>query len=156
MGTRALITINQKPFIATHWDGYPSALGKSLLGITNKKDIIKAAEERTIDFACAEVCKQINKKRFTEIAKKTQGSKREYSPTEIEQLHKQGKHLQFGLMSAGDYPIGSIRNYGDWAEYQYDLSNGKWFFRPLSGAYPASLVDAKKLKRLTKSAIKAD
>ena len=156
MGTRALITINQKPFIATHWEGYPSALGKSLLGITDKKDIIVAAEERSIDFACAEVCKKVNKKRFAEIAAKTKGAKREYSPTEIEQLHKQGKHIEFSLMCAGDYPIGSIKNYGDWAEYQYDLQNGKWYFRPLSGSYPQSLVGAGTLKRLTKKAIKAD
>ena len=156
MGTRALITINQKPFIATHWDGYPSALGKSLLGITNRKDIIATAEERNIDFACAEVCKKVNKKRYAEIAAKTKGTKREYSAMEIEQLDKEGKNLMFGVMGAGDYPIGSIRNYGDWAEYQYDLQDGKWYFRPLSGSYPQSLEGADKFKRLTQKAIKKD
>ena len=156
MGTRALITINQKPFIATHWDGYPSALGADLLGKTTEVEIRAIAEKHDIDFACARVRQQVNKKRYAEIAKKTKGAKKEYTAKEIEALDKQGKHLQFNLMGNGDYPIGSIKNYGDWAEYQYDLQDGKWYYRPLSGGYPQSLVSASKLKRLTKEAIKAD
>jgi hypothetical protein len=156
MGTRALITINQKPYIATHWDGYPSGLGAVLLGIVDKKDIANAVEKHSIDFACPDVCRKANKKRFAGIAAKTKGSKKEYTAAEIETLYKQGKHLQFGLMSAGDYPISPIKNYGDWAEYQYDMQEGGWYFRPLSGSYPESLAKAGKLKKLTKKAIKED
>ena len=153
MGTRALITINEKPFIATHWDGYPSSLGADLLGKTTKAEIETAAKEHAIDFASGSVRQKANKIRFAEIAAKTKGMKKEYTAKEIEALHKEGQHLMFGLMSAGDYPIGNITDYGDWAEYQYDLKNGKWYYRELGGSYPESLKQAGTFKKLTKKAV---
>jgi len=158
MGTRALITLNEKPFIATHWDGYPSALGADLLAATKpngssqpeqiiKAEIINVAAEHTIDFAVPEVQVLCNAKRFQEIAAKTDGK---YTADDLAKLHTEGKQITFGVQAAEDYPIGNIENYGDWAEFQYDYSEGKWRFRELSGAYPDSLSDAAPLKKLTK------
>lgn len=151
MGTRALITINEKPFIATHWDGYPDSLGADLYGTTTKDQIIKAAEIHGIDFAAPEVIKKVAKKRFAEIAAKTDGK---YSAADVEKLYKEGKQLTFTIQSAGDYPVGRIKQYGDWAQHQYDFSNGKWRYRPLRGCYPGSMSDADPLKTLTKKACK--
>lgn len=146
MGTRALITSDEKPFIATHWDGYPSALGKALLGTRTPEEIINAAKERTIDFATKEVQEICNRERYAEIAAKTNGK---YTPEQIAQLHQEGKQLTFGVHAADDSPIGDIDNYGDWAEYQYDFTNNIWRFRELSGSYPDSLDGAQPLKPLT-------
>jgi hypothetical protein len=49
----------------------------------------------------------------------------------------------------------AFTNYGDWAEYQYNLVNDKWYYRNLSGSYPASVVNAEKFKKLTIKATKA-
>lgn len=154
MGTRALITINEKPFIATHWDGYPSSLGADLIGKITKPEIIGVAKEHSIDFATAKVCQKCNKTRFAEIAERTKGTKKEYTAKEIAELHKQDKDLTFGLMTSCDYPISPIKNYGDWAEYQYDLTGGKWRFRGLGGSYPESIAKAGKFSKLTKKACK--
>lgn len=156
MGTRAMITINEKPFIATHWDGCPSSLGADLLLTKTEAEIIAVANDHTIDAACAKVCKTENKKRFQYIADKTKGSKKEYSAEDIEKLHKQGKCLQFEIMGADDWPISNIKGYDDWAEYQYDFSNGKWRYRPLSGSYNESQQSAGKFKLLTKKTVKDD
>lgn len=107
MGTRAIITKNGKPFIATHWDGYPDVLGADLLGKTKDEDIVRVAMKRDIDFADSKLLKKLNQPN-----------------------------------------VDDIKYYGDFAEWQYDLKNGRWFVRPLSGKYPESLNTSKKLKPL--------
>ena len=155
MGTRAIITKNGKPWIATHWDGYPKDLGNALSNAKNDDDIIHAANERTIDAASPEVREKINKERYEHISKKTQTGKGEhYSPEDIAKLDKEGKMLSFGIMEAGDYPVADIKNYGDWAEYQYDIRDDeKIYYRELSGSYPGSLKNAQQFKPLTKIGI---
>ena len=148
MGTRALITKNEKPFIATHWDGHPESLGQDLLAAgTTDAAIIKAALGHTIDAAHNSILPIINKGRYKKISEKTKGK---YSPEDIAKLDEQGKMISFGIMEAGDYPISDIKNYGDFAEYQFDLKGGKWFFRPLGGEYPASVKAAGSFRPLTK------
>ena len=56
-------------------------------------------------------------------------------------------------MCAGDYPLSDIEDYGDFAEYQYDLTNGKWRYRQLHGCYPKSLEGADELTPLTEDVI---
>ncbi len=46
MGTRAVITLEGKPIIATHWDGYPESLGKDLLGKYTLDDILRTARHK--------------------------------------------------------------------------------------------------------------
>ena len=151
MGTRALITKNGKPFIATHWDGNPQSLGKELLGKISDSQIISVAKEHTIDASDSSVRAKINKERFEHIAKKTKGK---YSAKDIEKLDKEGKELTFGMMGAVDYAVGDIKNYGDFAEYQYDLSGGIWRFRPLGGQFPQSVQHGEALKPLTEESVK--
>jgi uncharacterized Fe-S radical SAM superfamily protein PflX len=46
-----MITIDGKPFVATHYDGYPDSLGEDLKNAKTKSDILKVAEKHSIDFA---------------------------------------------------------------------------------------------------------
>ena len=154
MGTRAIITKDGKPFIATHYDGNPSSLGRDLLNKSSDEEIIKAAVEHTIDFADEIVCKIVNPERYAyiankanEILKKT-GKKKRYTIKDIEDMDNKGESLTFGVQGAGDYPVGSIGGYNDFAEYQYDLKEGKFYFRELSGEYPKSLKTAGKFVEL--------
>ena len=61
MGTRALISINGKVLIATHWDGYPSSLGRELLQCETLEQIIEVARRHTIDSAADGLVQQPNK-----------------------------------------------------------------------------------------------
>lgn len=49
MGTRAIISINGFAVIATHWDGYPLALGQDLLPCTTMEEVLKVADGHLID-----------------------------------------------------------------------------------------------------------
>ncbi len=75
---------------------------------------------------------ELNKDRYEHIASKTKGK---YSADDIAKLHQEGKGLTFSIMVAGDSPIDSIKGYSDFAEYQYDLSDGVWRYRTLHGCW---------------------
>jgi hypothetical protein len=52
IGTRALICIDGKALLATHWDGYPSCLGLALLNCDKSMPaLVEVAKEHTIDAA---------------------------------------------------------------------------------------------------------
>lgn len=132
MGTRALISKNGKPFIATHWDGYPSSLGADLLEAGTSDDaILKVAARHSINAAATSVLKKAE-------ALAQQAWKKREPQDKREKL------------------VWDIKGYGDFAEYQYDVKGDKWFFRPLPGEYPASLKKAGALKPLTTDAVKGD
>jgi hypothetical protein len=60
------------------------------------------------------------------------------------------------VIPAEDYEIGSIENYGDWAEYQYDIRGQEVYFRPLGGFYPKSVDKAGRFKLLSKEGDEID
>lgn len=157
MGTRALISINKKPFIATHWDDYPEGLGAELLDIdltdkNFKRKILEVAETHLIDAINkrSSVAKEMIDKRFEEISKKTNGK---YTAAQLKEMDKKGKMIGFTVMGAGDWAISSISRYGDFAEYQYDLTDGKWTYRELRGVCPESLENADDFEDLTKEVV---
>lgn len=140
MGTRAIITKEGKPFIATHWDGYPESLGKDLKkmpDLTNGS-IIAVAKEHSIDFADNVVRKVLNKERIKELAQR-----HNLSEAEIKQGYRRGN-----IMSSDDFEIGNIKIYDDWAEFQYDIRDGKIYYRALSGSWLNAKKDGR-WKRLT-------
>ena len=52
IGTRAIISIDGKPMLATHWDGYPTSLGADLLRCDKSIEaVIAVAKAHTIDAA---------------------------------------------------------------------------------------------------------
>jgi hypothetical protein len=147
IGTRALICINGKPLLATHWDGYPSCLGLKLLNCEKTvAAIVEVAKEHTIDAADISIRKDLNRHRIKNLSKKHR-----LTQAEIRAGKRRGC-----VICAEDYEIGSIDNYGDWAEYQYDIRGQEVYFRPLDGFYPSSVDKAGRFKLLTKEAAKKD
>jgi hypothetical protein len=130
MGTRALISIQGKPMIATHWDGYPSSLGLDLFRCDKSLGaIIQVAESHTIDAADGSIRAELNQKRVKELSQK-----HHLTEEEIRQGNRCGS-----VICAGDYEVCDLKEYGDWAEYEYNIRNGEVFFRRLIGPYPDSL-----------------
>ena len=118
--------------IATHWDGYPSALGFNLLRCDKSlKEVIQVAEKHMIDGADSSIREDLNEKRIKQLSEK-QGL--------TEQEIRDGKR-RGPIIIAGDYEICEINEYGDFPEYQYDIRGNEVFFRPLRGQYPGSLED---------------
>ena len=147
IGTRALICIDGKPLLATHWDGYPSCLGLELLNCDkNMPGIVEVAIEHTIDAADISILEKLNRERIKTLAKKHRLTQKEI---------KAGKRRGC-VICAEDYEISSIENYGDWAEYQYDIRGQEVYFRPLSGIYPKSIINAGPFKQLTEFVPKKD
>ena len=140
IGTRALISIDGKPVLATHWDGYPSSLGKELLDCGNSVEaILRIAQKHTIDAADTSVREELNRKRVRDLSEKHHLTEEEI-----------GKGLRRGnVLTAEDYEIGDIQGYGDWAEYQYDIRGEVVLFRALRGPYPESMENAETFRILT-------
>jgi len=120
MGTRAMISIDGNPFVATHWDGYPSCLGKNLLmcgigGIISPREILDVASDHSINFADEEHLKDANQ-------------------LMIDRLKENGQYQRgYGwLAQENDQFVHSIKEYGDFAEYQYDFFQGRWRFREVN------------------------
>ena len=144
MGPRALISINGKPMIATHWDGYPSALGSGLLQCDKTLGaVIGVAERHTVDGADSSIREGLNRKRVKELSEKHRLSEKEI---------RNGKR-RGPLSTADDYEISDLNHYRDWAEYQYDIRGKEVFFRPLRGQYPESLENALGFERLTREVV---
>jgi hypothetical protein len=133
IGTKAFISKDGKPLVDTHWDGYPSSLGLDLLrSDMSFVAVIKATKKHTIDAAHRSIVGELNKERVRMLAQK------HGLP---EQKIKDGKR-RGDVIAAEDYEICSIENYGDWAQYQYDIRSAKIHFRPLNGCWPGSLETA--------------
>ena len=139
IGTRALISINGKPMLATHWDGYPSSLGADLLHCNKTiMAVIKVAERHTIDAVHRSVHEDLNRERVKQLAEK-----HHLTENEIRCGKRRG-----AVICADDYEIGDIDNYRDWAEYQYDIRGKKVCFRSLKGWWPESLRKSPDFKPL--------
>ena len=72
MGTRAIITIEGKPVIATHWDGYPDSLGEDLKEMPDLtiESILKVAEKHSVDFMEKSIGEKVMLDRIKALAKK--------------------------------------------------------------------------------------
>jgi hypothetical protein len=125
MGTRAMISKNGNPFIATHWDGYPENLGLDLIGTYTDDEIIQVASKYNIDFASSEILERLITAKVAELMRK-------HNLTE-EKIR--AGIIRGNIVTANDYLPSEIENYDDYAEYQYDLENGKWKFRSLRGSW---------------------
>jgi hypothetical protein len=140
IGTRAIVSIEGKPMLATHWDGYPSSLGADLLHCDRSaKAVIEVAKAHTIDAADLSLLDVLNRERVEHLAEKHQLTAQEI---------KAGKR-RGNVISADDYEISDMTRYADLAEYQYDLSGKQVYFRPLDGWWPGSLKHAAEFKLLS-------
>ncbi len=125
--------------LATHWDGYPSSLGRDLLHCDRSiEGVVEVAKAHIIDSADASVLETLNAERIKHLAEKHQLTVQEI---------KAGKR-RGNVICADDYEIANIGSYGDWAEYQYDICGKDIHFRPLTGWWPDSLKHAAEFKLL--------
>ena len=140
IGTRAIISIDGKPMLATHWDGHPASLGRDLLNCGKSvKAVIEVAKAHTIDAADASLLEALNRERVKALAEKHQ-----LSVQEINAGKRRGK-----VICADDHEIADIRTHRDLAEFQYDIHDNAVYIRPLDGWWPGSLRNAAEFKRLT-------
>ena len=116
MGTRAIIRKNGRLLIATHWDGYPKGLGKSLLDMRDNsvESILKAGVESHINSADRSILKEAND---VMIKKLKPGGKWESGYGWIE---TQGK----------GWFVTNIKGYGDFAEWDYDVREDGIYTHP--------------------------
>jgi hypothetical protein len=69
IGTRALISIEGNPMLATHWDGHPASLGRDLLSCDKSiKAVIEVAKVHTIDAADPQLLERLNRERLNQLA----------------------------------------------------------------------------------------
>ena len=125
-----MIRIDGKDFVATHWDGYPEGLGKDLasLPVKNKRAILSVAKEHNIDSASDEIHSELNKKRIESISKE-----HKLSTSEVKKGMRRGD-----IISVEDYEVGFIKNYGDFAEYIYDIRDNSVYVAEGVGDYDAT------------------
>jgi hypothetical protein len=146
IGTRAIISIEGKSMLATHWDGYPSSLGADLLHCERSaRAVIEVAKAHTIDAADPRILVALNGERVNALAEKHR-----LTVDEIKAGARRGN-----VICADDYEIGNISLYGDWAEYQYDLRGKEIHFRRLRGWWPDSLKQAAPFKFLNEKDVVA-
>jgi hypothetical protein len=144
IGTRAVISIEGKPMLATHWDGYPTSLGLDLLHCDKSlKAVIEVAKAHTIDAADPQLLETLNREWVTQLAEKHQLSVQEI---------KAGKR-RAKVICADGFEITDIGIHRDLAEFQYDIRGNAVFFRPLDGWWPEALRKAAGFKRLTPKAV---
>lgn len=116
MGTRAIITIEKRPFVATHCDGYPNSLGQALIDVylTTKYGIIKVAQKHDIDYIEKDFLEELNEARIKEIAYRNNLT--------IEQVKDGVRRV---VQSNRDHLISDIIDYPGWCQYQYNLNEDK-------------------------------
>ena len=136
MGTRAVIRMNGKFMLATHWDGYPDSLGKELVKLKDKSslNVVQLSAEHNID--------SIHKD-FVPKKSITTGQDNDIQTT----VFKKSGTFSGGTFIRGEEgkskKISSIidneKQYGDWAEYIYDIRNGDVYVAEGHGDYSSTL-----------------
>jgi hypothetical protein len=146
VGTRAIISVEGKPMLATHWDGYPTSLGRDLLNSDKSvKAVIEVAKAHIIDAADPHLIEALNLERISQLAENHQLTVQEI---------KAGKR-RGNVISADDCEIADIGLHRDLAEFQYDIRDNAVFFRPLDGWWPESLKHAAEFRLLSEKEVVA-
>jgi len=150
MGTRAIVKFNGRKMLATHWDGNPSSLGKALLLVKDKtpENIVSAASEFNIDQIEPQFApkKPIILKGKAYLGDGKYGNKITYFPrSDVDMIALQNKFKmgegtadKQGKIELNLADVESMSNYGDWAEWEYDIKGDKVYARPLTGRYDES------------------
>lgn len=133
MGTRATIRINGKLMMATHWDGYPDSLGADLAKLRNArmlstKNIIRVCGEHHIDFADTSVIKMVMHANLAHLIEDQKEDPKDFRKVAIlnQKRQLQGKPINsYNIMSADDYGVSPMRQYNDFAEFEYDVNTAR-------------------------------
>jgi len=109
---------------ATHWDGYPASLGRDLLKCDKSLgEVIELAKDHKIDTADRSILRELNGQSEQVFAKRNH----------LREI-RVGK-MRTSMFCAGERLIGDLKDYGDWADYQYDIRGKKVYFRRLRGQW---------------------
>jgi len=126
--------------LATHWDGYPTSLGRDLLNCDKSViAVIEVAKAHTIDAADPEILEILNRERISLLAEKHQLS--------VDEI-KAGKR-RANAIYADDFVIADIGLHKYLAKFQYDIRGKQVYFRPIDGWWPEALRKAAEFRRLT-------
>lgn len=137
MGTRAMISIDGKPTFTTHWDGYPTSLGRDLVNLSKKDipSIMRVAAKHSINFADKRYLKQSDALMKKIIRAKPKDERIGYS-----WALKKGAHF-----------VDDINLNDDFQEWEYNINTktGTITVRPLSGSWKEhkALSEWKQLKK---------
>jgi hypothetical protein len=134
MGTRAMISIDGKPTFTTHWDGYPTSLGRDLVNLRKKdiSSIMRVAAKYSINFADKRYLKQSDALMKRTIRAKPKAERFGYA-----WAFKKGAHF-----------VNDIKFNDDFQEWEYNIDT-KITVRPLSGSWKEhkALSEWKELKK---------
>ncbi len=137
-----MISKNGKPFVGTHWDGYPDGLGlgSSILKAASwgkrpltDNQILYIAAKFSLNFAEKSVLAKAEKIAIARIKKMPADQRSGYA----------------WALKPGAHFITDIKISDEFWEWQYDLRGGKWYFRPLSGSWHQSRHSTTAFKPLT-------
>ncbi len=125
--------------LGTHWDGYPTSLGRDLLRCDRSIEaVVKVAKVHTIDAADPQLLEALNRERVSQLDEKHQ-----LTEQEIKAERRRGN-----VICAVDYEIADIRTHRDLVEFEYDIRGKEVYFRPLDGWWPEALRNAAGFERL--------
>jgi hypothetical protein len=156
MGTRAIVRLNGKLLMATHWDGYPVSLGKDLLKAGNDvTNILKVGSENHIDSVNPKYLDLANEVSIATQKAIIQKNNKILASDNVDKVDKQMAENR--IAEAKDFlsryekgeQIDNISSYDDFAEWDYDV-------RP-DGVYVATRKDSfknglmSKYRKLTSS-----
>ena len=136
---RAIVTVEDLPYLAVHQDGHPDSFGRNLYEAALKGgSFVEAAREHVIVAVVSRLLTRMNLGRLAYLAKKHQ---------------MDGDLIEKGYRSAmppdaQDQLLVNIKAYADRAEHQYDLREDGVYWRPLSGYWPESAEHAGEFKKL--------
>ena len=112
MGTRALISIDGKPMIATHWDGYPDSLGRDLLKCERcLPKVIEVAKKHSIDSVEGSIREELNNESIEDREVDDISNYRDWAQYEYNIVDRK---VYFRKLN-GPYPT-SVRNAGEFTE----------------------------------------
>lgn len=150
MGTRAVIKWQDKPMLATHWDGNPSSLGAELTQIktTTPEKVIKVASGHNIDLIAPEFAPKKPLKIPREVYYVSKKAKKE---------GKMGERLKGTLITKflpsskipedsgtaytkgkTEYKLAEVlpmSKYSDFAEWEYNIDDGEVYARKINDEY---------------------
>lgn len=141
MGTRAVIKWEDKPMLATHWDGYPKGLGIDLIKAKPKtiSNVVKVASHHNIDLIDPKFAPKKNieipAKVMNEKGKLVKGKKVTKFVKSGDLMPDMGTSFTKGNIDFKLSEVTPMSDYGDFAEWEYNIKKGKVYARELEGGY---------------------